>query len=505
MYYNIFYYYYLLYMFKKIASNTISQIVSKAWTAIISIFLISLLTNYLTVELYWLYSKVYNYIWIFVFLADLWLYAITIREISNNKENSSKIVWNVMSLRLILWIFLLFFVTWLAYFLPGYNSKLALISIFIASIFTIFQLLNSSILALMQANMRIEFSAVSFISSKLINLWLVWVVAYFLYPKELIENSDYFTPFLYIMVVWVISVIVNTLMNYWYARKIVKFWFDFDFEYIKHIFKISLPYGLALFLSVVYFKVDVIILSLMEWPKLWDLSIALYSLPMKIVEVFIVIWWFYMSSLLPSLAKWFKENDKKEIDKLTWISFKLLFSFAALVFTLWVLFRDYLIEIIANNDYINTTHMFNSSDAFLVVFAVIVFNFLSLVFIYSLVASENQSKLLKINIIVTIFNVVWNILLIPKFSFIWAWIVTLLSQILLTIMWYYATKNLIRFHLPIIFIIKNIIIWSFIFWIWYFILNNFAVWIYFDFIVYGWILFLAYCGLLYINFKNIRN
>ncbi|MDP2395839.1 MAG: hypothetical protein Q8S84_02365 [bacterium] len=42
----------------------------------------------------------------------------------------------------------------------------------------------------------------------------------------------------------------------------------------------------------------------------------------------------------------------------------------------------------------------------MIVFAVIVFNFLSLVFIYSLVASENQSKLLKINIIVTLFNII---------------------------------------------------------------------------------------------------
>jgi hypothetical protein len=65
-----------------------------------------------------------------------------------------------------------------------------------------------------------------------------------------------------------------------------------------------------------------------------------------------------------------------------------------------------MIEIIANSNYLNPDYMFNSSDAFLVVFAVIVFNFLSLVFIYSLVASENQSKLLKINIVVTIFNII---------------------------------------------------------------------------------------------------
>ncbi|MBT3727636.1 hypothetical protein HOG21_08630 [bacterium] len=61
-----------------------------------------------------------------------------------------------------------------------------------------------------------------------------------------------------------ISVFINTILNYLYARRIVKFGFSFDWEYIKHLIKISLPYGLALFLSVVYFKVDVIILSLME-------------------------------------------------------------------------------------------------------------------------------------------------------------------------------------------------------------------------------------------------
>ena len=489
-------------MFKKIASNTISQILSKVWTAIIAIFLISLLTNYLTLELYWLYSKIYNYIWIFVFLADLGLYAITIREITNNKDNSEKIVWNVMSLRLILWILILFLATGIAYFLPGYNSELALTSIVIASIFTIFQLLNSSILALMQADMRIEFSAVSLISAKLVNLWLVALIAFYAYPKELIENSNYFTPFLYIMTAWVVSVVINTILNYWYARNIVRFWFNFDWKYIKHLFKISLPYGLALFLSVVYFKIDIIILSLMEWPELGNLSIALYSLPMKIVEVLMVVWWFYMTSLLPSLTKAFKEKDSKTLDKLTWISFKILFSAATLIFVLWVLFRDYLIEIIANSDYINTTHIFNSSDAFLVVFAVIVFNFLSLVFIYALVASENQSKLLKINIIVTIFNIIWNILLIPKYSFIWAWITTLLSQMMLTGMGYYYTRNLINFHLPLMFVLKNILVWVLIFWLGYFVLNNYSVWLYFDFLIYWGVLFTVYAGVLYWNFKK---
>ena len=79
-------------MLKKIASNTFAQILSKVGTAIISIFLISILTNYLSIELYGLYLKIYNYIGIFVFLADLGLYTIAIREISANKSDTKKIV-----------------------------------------------------------------------------------------------------------------------------------------------------------------------------------------------------------------------------------------------------------------------------------------------------------------------------------------------------------------------------------------------------------------------------
>lgn len=493
------------YMLKKIASNTISQIISKAGTAIISIFLISLLTNYLSVEMYGLYSKVYNYIGIFVFLADLWLYAITITEITNNKENTQKIVGNVLTLRLILWIAILFLALFFALFLPWYNSTLALLSIAIASVFTILQLINSSILALMQAHMKIEFSAFSLISAKLINLWLISLVAYVFYPKTLIEHTDYFTPFLYIMSVWVVSVFINTLLNYFYARKkIIHFGFAFDFDYIKHIFKTALPYGLALFLSVFYFKMDVMLISVLEGPEKWDVSTALYAVPMKIVEVIMVIWGFYMTSLLPSLTNLFKNNDTKWLQKITTLSFKILFAFASMVVSLWILFRAYMIQIIANSDYLSTIHNYNSSDAFLIVFFVLLFYFLSLVFIYFLVASKNQSKLLKINIIVTVCNFVGNMILIPKYSFVGAGIVTLLSQILLFVLWYFQTKKLLDIQIPIAFMLKNIMFWIIVYLLWFFVLAKYSVWVYFDFFVYGGALFLLYLLYFYFEFQKER-
>jgi O-antigen/teichoic acid export membrane protein len=86
-----------------------------------------------------------------------------------------------------------------------------------------------------------------------------------------------------------IGIMFNFFLNLHYAKKIAKIQFLFEREYMKHLFKISLPNGIALFLSIIYFKVDVIILSLIEPSQTSDISIAFYSLPMKIIEVLMVI------------------------------------------------------------------------------------------------------------------------------------------------------------------------------------------------------------------------
>lgn len=51
-----------------------------------------------------------------------------------------------------------------------------------------------------------------------------------------------------------------------------------------------------------YFKVDVILLSLIESPEIHDTSIGLYSMAMKLVEVGMIFGTVYLNSLLPILS-----------------------------------------------------------------------------------------------------------------------------------------------------------------------------------------------------------
>ncbi len=423
-------YYILLFLstlYKKIASNTIAQIISKALTAIISIFLIGLLTKYLSMEMYGSYNKVFWYLWIFAFLADLWLYTITVREISKRPSKTAHIIWNVLSLRLILWILVCIPAMLIAFMLPAYNSALILIALSITCVFTIMSLLNSALLALMQSQLKMEFSLISLVSGKILNLLLVSVSL--LYVFDAFQSDIAFISIFIAALLWVS---LNTYMNYLYAQKIVPIKFLFDREYIKEIFNLSLPYGLALFLSVVYFKVDIILLSLIEPIAVSDVSIALYSLPMKIVEVLMVLWGFYLNSVLPWLTNKYEKWDKNWIQKTLWVSLKVLVSFAALIYLLWNVFSHQIISIIATPEYLTPTlHIYNSVQALNISLWVLVFHFVSLVFIYALIAHERQSILLKVNLVVTLINIVWNILLIPIYSFIGAAYITLISQIIL--------------------------------------------------------------------------
>lgn len=478
-------------MLKKIASNTLSQVFSKVITAIITIFLLGLITNYLTIELFGSYNKIFNYIYIFAFLVDLWLYAITVKEISANKDKSSYIFWNILTLRLLSALTVIFLSLFIAFFLNWYNTNLILTAIFIASIFSFFSLINSSLLALMQAYMKIEFSIISVVINKLFVLGLTFFIIKYLYPNP--EINWFNTSFLWIIWSVTIGMFINMLLNYFYARKITIIRFNFDFVYIKEIFLKSLPYGIALFLSVVYTKIDIIILSLMEKGIVAETSIALYSLPLKIMDVFMIIGWFFMNSLLPSISQNYKENNLNKLRQIVKNGIKVMYSTWVIMVALGLVFKDNIVKIIANNDYLKVTdyNHYTSSDAFSVVLFMILFFYLGLVFSYFLIWTDNQKKLLKISIILTIINIISNIILIPYYSFLWAWVATVITQIIYLYLVSREAKKVIKIDFPFKFISIVTLIWIITYIIAFLLVQNLSLWLYWN-LIYWVILFFIF-------------
>lgn len=387
---------------------------------------------------------------IFAAIADLWLFTITIREISNHKEDVEKvrkIIWNMMTIRLSLWVFIIFLSLAIAFFLPWYNSNLAMASIFIAGFFTFFGLMNSAILSLLQAYLKTEYSFISTTAGKFANFLFVLMVVFILYPKSAIAWNPALgtTSFLWIMSAWVFWNAIMTALIYNYARKVEKIRFGFDKVVMKNLVTMSIPYWLALFLNIVYFKVDVILLSILEPRNISDTNIALYSVPMKIVEVWMMFWALFLQSMLPL----FSENIfKKKFEELWFLiqkSYRLLFIFWVGIVGFSIVNWYEILRLVAAPDYLDKTHIYNSLHAYRITVFIFLFYFISSIFTYILIANNEQWRLLKINTYITILNIVWNIILIPYLSFVWSAISTLISQFILLILTYRTSRHIYKF------------------------------------------------------------
>jgi O-antigen/teichoic acid export membrane protein len=444
---------------RKIYTNTLAQIGGKIITALISIFLIKLLTSYLDVAGYGLYSKIYNYLSIFAVIADLGLYTITVRELTKHADDVkmvAKISGNILTLRTISGILIIFLSLAIAPFLTGYDSQMALIGIFIVSLFTLMGLINSSLMSYLQATLRTEFSLVANTCGKLLTFGMILMFASILFPKW--DTND-ITIFTLVMVAWLAGNILMTGLTWWYASKYQKIRFMWDSQYILHILRISLPYWLALFLGVIFFKVDIILLSLMEDSSIADTSIALYALPMKIVEVGMMYGTIFLNSLLPVLTTAIEKKDKPKIESLTGKWFELLFGFGLAIAIFGFAYAPEITRIISTPEFMTTTVMWYSAvDAMRIVIWIFLFYFVSSLSAYIMIARGEQSRMMWINGIIAVVNIIGNLIFIPMYSFIGSAWVTLITQILLMSITWWWIRDTIHIRHSLLFVMAMSII-----------------------------------------------
>ena len=429
---------------RKIYTNTVAQIAGKILTALISIAMIKILTTYLDIEGYGLYSKIYNYLSIFAVIADLGLYTITVRELSAHAEDRAmirKISGNVLSLRTLSGVIIVFLSLFIGLFLGGYDSPEALIGIGIAGLFTLAGLVNSSLMSYLQATLRTEFSIVANTSGKLLTFGIILMFTIFFAS---VAHTEKFTL---VMLAGLAGNILMMALTWWYVNKYERVRFAWDSTYIRHIIGISLPYWLALFLNVIFFKVDTILLSLMSPRSLADTVVALYALPMKIVEVGMMYGTIFLNSLLPVLTKAIEKNEIQKIYHLTAHAWKLLLFFGVGIATFSFALAPDIIRIISSREYLDTVVFWGTSvEAMQIVVWIFLFYFLSSLFTLTLIARSEQKKMLMINLVIAILNIIGNIIIIPYYSFIGSAWVTLISQVCLLVVTGIVARHNIRFR-----------------------------------------------------------
>ena len=436
---------------RKIFTNTISQIFGKVVTALLGVLAIKMLTNYLSVTEYGQYTTIYQYLSYFGIIADLGLYTIAIREMTKHPDQEEKIFGNIYGLRLLLTIASLLVAVVVAFVIPQYQNSYIPLGVAIASITTMLALMNGTIVSILQVRLEMNKSTISTILGKIINVAVMAACIYVIYPKDPNATAISYQAFMAILYVGIIANIVQLALSHWYSSQYLRVKLRFEWDFWKELLKKTLPYGLALFLSTVYLKIDVVMLGLIRSQS----EVGIYGVATKALEVINVLPLFFLNSLLPVLSRYVDERDER-LKQLIKYAFDFLLILATPIFFSVLVLSYPIVSLLASPDFLSGPALqakfgfFYGSDVVLMILSLALsFSFINNLFSYILVSINRQSQLMWVNGGCVVFNVLLNIYAITNYGLIGAAVTTVLSEIfVITFGFYYARKYMKEEGLP---------------------------------------------------------
>lgn len=412
---------------RKILSNTAIQVTGKLITAVLSIVIIKYITSLETIPslsgLPAEYKLIYTYLMFFGILADFGLFTIAVREMSQSQsdEETHNILSNIFGMRLMTIVLAMGMASLFVFLIPfeNYTDQVKL-GVAIAAITTVFTMLTSTTSSILQVRLKMWVPTISLVIGKIIMAtYIIYTVTYF----QTIENAFY-----HLIGAGILGTFVSFCITFSYTKTLIPFSPKFEKEYWKKILKEALPYGLAIILGTIYLKVDILFLSVMR-PKE---EIALYGYPASMIELLLILPIYFMNSTLPTLSRAFK-NNQEQIKKIFSLAFNFLYTMALPMTIGGIILARPLMALITNDAFLtgNTASTYGADFAFQVLLIPCAIAYLTTLLSFTIIASGNQGKLLKINIIAVLFNIIANLILIPTYGFPAAAITTLASELLL--------------------------------------------------------------------------
>ncbi|MDP4008287.1 MAG: flippase [Candidatus Peregrinibacteria bacterium] len=390
--------------------NTIYQFGGRIASGLVSVIIVKLISNYLGVSGYGEYASTYEFMSFFAIFADMGIFTIAIREMAhyeNDKKMLSKIFGNILSIRLVMTVVMMTIAVVALFLIPQYSvTRIPSAGIF-ASLVTLMTLMTGTLSSILQLFLKMGKATTAFLIGKVLTLGYIAYAILYAYPN----NID--TGFIHLFVAGIIGGIVTTGITFYYARKFVPIKLRFDFAYWKEIIVKTAPYGAAIILNQIYFRIDSILLLLLKGPA----EVGIYAVPMRVLEVLTVVSFFFMNATLPTLTRAFKKSAE-EASRVIQFAFNFLSMAGAPLIVGGFILAYPIIFIISSPEFLSRVDegFYGSDIAFQILTVALVGSYISTLFTYILVATERQKTVLWINGAGAIFNVIANLLIIPSFG-----------------------------------------------------------------------------------------
>jgi O-antigen/teichoic acid export membrane protein len=385
---------------------------------IISLFVTMYLARYLGTADFGKYCFVYAYISFFSTISDLGLRTILVRDMSRDQSNASKLIGNAYIMKLILTVVSIV-LSMVLITLLSYPTDITFY-VYIASITLLFMSFSEFYVVIFQTYLKMEYYAIPKLSFKVLSASLIfWIIFSHGTLKQVI-------------IALLFSEMVRTSLSYIFSRKFVKPRFSIDFGLWKYVFKEALPLALFGGIYIIYYRVDVVMLSMMQG----DVAVGIYSAAYKLSEPLALIPGALTISLFPIMSATFKRSKERLINTYRLgVRYLLITTLPLAIGT--TLLSNKIIILIYGVDFGASTTVLQ-----ILIWALV---FDSWIFILlDLLISMGKQKQNTVSIaICAVVNVVLNFILIPTLSYNGASIATVVTKaVLFIISFYFVSKHL---------------------------------------------------------------
>jgi len=400
---------------RKIAYNTAVSTGARLIGVALSLISIGLIARYLGKDGFGGYSLVLAFLYTFDSLADLGLYSLMVREISKPGVDEKKVASNIFTIRMVALLLFIGIASIAVWFFP-YSTEVK-IGTMLAGISFLFLSMGQVLMGIFQKYLRTDRPAIADISGRIVQLLLIFVC---------IKMG---VGFYGVIGALVASCFINFALLFIFAKKYVNFSLEFDFPYWKKIIKTTLPIAASIVLTLIYFKIDSIFLSLPIINKYSPSpmsDVGVYGIAYKILEGLIFFPAMFVGLVMPLLSgsaftdkEKFKKVFQKTLDVLIVFIVPMVIGLSMLSLPIVVL--------VGGSDFAVSASVLN------ILTPAIGLIFLGNLFGSSIIALDKQKTGAWIYFLGMIFNIVTNLIFIPKYRYVGAAWTTTATEFLVTL------------------------------------------------------------------------
>jgi O-antigen/teichoic acid export membrane protein len=392
----------------RLATNTIVQALGSGVASVISFFTFVAVTRGLGPEAFGDFTAATVFLFIPVVLADVGLSTAVLREISASPERTEPAMRASLPLRALISGVAVVVAIAAGLALP-FNQQTK-VAILISAAGAFFTLMTLSLQPVLQAQLRMHWAVGANLAGRLATLGLtLGALAVDLGFKSIVAAHVVGLAVTFLLTLLAVALIVP-------LRPVV------DLEYWRRLVVGSLAIGVAISISLIYFRVDTVLLALLRSSE----EVGFYGAAYKFIELVVLLPAAVGISMFPPLARFVATGDPRAAG-LIQRTFDVLLAAAVPCVVVMLAYPEELLTLAAGSEYEE------GAVALQILAPFALFAFVNAVLWRVVLAAERDRTLLAIAASILTLNILLNLVFIPPYGFKAAAVITVVSEALVGI------------------------------------------------------------------------